>query len=270
MRKFLRIALVIAAMLLILSLIISLVIRGLHTMTPVPHIQAWVYPGDPACSASTEMADGRTIDTLKPQYFTLNDSGTLTQITSGCNSYSVENAALVKAHSRQQFVTISGSIAGIGQLANSHALVSTFALTLTAFLNTTHFTGIELDIEDYSSWTPAQYTSYKNVVTVLGDALHAGGYQLMLDGPVIFNATYQGYYQWKYEDFNALPVDHLVSMCYDLQYDNGAGTPVASFADITGCCNWMLREVSDHSKIIIGLNSYGYHGAPNTYTNLPN
>src|SRR5450755_402705 len=103
MRKFLRIALVITALLLLTLLLLGVFQR----MTPTPHIQAWIYPGPPACSASTEMADGRTIDTLKPQYFTLNDSGTLAQITSGCNSYSVENAALVKGHSRQQFVTIS-------------------------------------------------------------------------------------------------------------------------------------------------------------------
>jgi Glycosyl hydrolases family 18 len=270
MRKsVLRISLILVTATLIGTLLCIDLIGGIRTMLSTPHLQAWVYPGDPACSAATELADGRSIDTLKAQYFTLNDTGTLSLITDGCNSYSVANAAAIKAHSRAQFVTISGSITGITALGKSQALARTFSNTLAAFLHTAQFTGVELDIEDYAHWTRSQYTVYKSVISVLGTALHAGGFQLMIDGPVIFNPTYQGYYQWKYEDFNALPVDALVSMCYDLQDDTGAGTPVASLSTITGCCQWMLREVTDKSKIVIGLNSYGYHGIPGTYENMP-
>lgn len=240
-------------------------------MTPTPRIQAWIYPGPPACGAATDLTDGRAIDTVKAQYFTLTDVGALVQVpASQCNGYSTANVALLKAHSKQQFVTISGSIAGITSLASDPAMAGLRATMLSSFLHATQMNGIELDIEGYSSWSPEQYRAYKNVIATLGTALHAHGFQLMVDGPSIVDAAYQGYYPWKYEDFNSLPVDYLVSMCYDLHYDNGAGTPVASLNDITGCCNWMLSKVSDHNKIVIGLNSYGYHGTPGTYTNMPN
>jgi len=239
-------------------------------MTPVPHIQAWIYPGPPSCSASTELADGRTIDTLKPGYYNLSDTGALTQITSGCNSYSAANAALIKAHSKQQFVTISGSIAGITALNTSKALMTTSTSILVAFLTTTGFTGVEWDIEGFSDWTPAQYGDYKAVMAAMGQVLHTHGFQLMIDGPAIINPTYQGYYlNFRYEDFEKLPIDKIVIMCYDFQNDNGNGTPVATLSDLTGCCQWMKPRISDPGRVVIGVNSYGYHGetsGPAAYT----
>lgn len=266
MRKITLIS-IIATTLLILTL---LLIGGIQKMAQPPAIQAWIYPGAPACSAPTELAHGQVINILKPQYYTLSDMGTLTEITDVCNGYSIANAAAIKAHSTQQFVTIAGSIAGIEALAKSRALTLTNANALTSFLRTTQFTGIELDIEGYSSWTPQQYSMYKSVVAELGTTLHAANFKLMIDGPAIINVAYQGYYQWKYEDFNSLPADAIVSMCYDFQYDNGAGTPVAPLSNITGCCNWMLSKIADASKIIIGLNSYGYHGKIGAYTAMSN
>ena len=59
------------------------------------HAMAWIYPGPPACNAMNEYKDGRRIDTLKPQYYTLSPSGRLVQLTTintGCNAYSKENA----------------------------------------------------------------------------------------------------------------------------------------------------------------------------------
>jgi len=252
-----------------LVLIALATVEGIRMTLPMPAtdhlptIQAWIYPGNPACSAMGEIADGRTIDVLKPQYYNLEDSGVLTQITATemCNGYSVANAALIKAHSTQQFVTISGSITGIQVLSSSTVLASNAANILISFLHTTGFTGIEMDIEGSGGWSQGQYTTYKTVITALGNALHSAGFKLMIDGPVIFNQQYQNYYPaWHWEDFNALPVDYLVTMCYDLQDDNGAGTPVAPLATITSCCQWMQARITDHNRIVIGLNSYGYHG----------
>jgi spore germination protein YaaH len=163
-------------------------------------------------------------------------------------------------------VTISGTIAGIQYLANHAGLVAACIQQLTTFFATTQFTGgIELDVEDFSSWTVQQYSAYKNVVTALGNALHAAGLKLMVDGPVILNAQYQGYYpNWRYEDFQNLPVDAIVTMCYDLNFDNGTGTPVASLKNITDCCTWMKSKIADPNRIVIGLNSYGYAGLTNT------
>lgn len=242
------------------------------TPNAVPPVMlgAWIYPdklGSPACSAPQEYSDGRKIDVIKPEYFRLEDSGSLTQITADqlCNGYSAANAADIKAHSKQQFVTISGGITGIVSLATHLSLYNTFVSTLTSFLSTTGFTGVELDIEGYGAWTTEQYTNYKSVITMLGNALHAANRRLMIDGPIIFNQQYQNYYKWKWEDFEALPVDYLVSMCYDLQYDNGAGTPVSSLQNIRDCCSWVKARISDHNRIVVGIPNYAYSGTLGQY-----
>lgn len=63
----------------IIVVLAILLIGGMKRMTPIPQVQGWIYPGAPSCSTMTEIADGRTIDTLKAQYYTLNDDGTLSQ-----------------------------------------------------------------------------------------------------------------------------------------------------------------------------------------------
>lgn len=229
--------------------------------TPQMSIGAWIYPGPPACTAMQEIADGRTINVLKPEYFRLNDDGTLAQITDDlCNGYSPVNAALIKKYSQQQFTTISGSIAGIQALSEDSALLSTFRNTLVSFLQTTGFTGVEIDVEDFASWSPGQYSMYKQIVNYLGHDLHAIGCQLILDGPAISNATEQAYYPWRYEDFNNIAVDSLVVMAYDAMYDLGVGKPVAPLSWIKAICQWMLTKVNDHNRVTIGINAYGYMG----------
>jgi len=191
----------------------------------------------------------------------------LTQLTSGFNAYSAANVALVKAHSSQQYVTVSGDITGLSALTANVELEDTFVGTMLAFLHTSGFSGIEIDFEGFGSWKPQQYGTYKAFLVTLGNALHARGYKLMVDGPAISDATYQSYYLWKWEDFDKIPqVDYLVSMAYDYQADQGAGNPVAPLAWITAICQWMTSRITDHGRIIIGLNSYGYHSQTGSYS----
>lgn len=231
--------------------------------------QGWIFPGNPACTAMQEITHFQ-FDVLKPEYFHLNDDGSLSQLDdSECNGYSPANAALIKQYSQQQFTTISGSIAGIQALATDSLKLVTFEKTITAFLKETGFTGIEIDVEDFGSWTSKQYSMYKNVINLLGHDLHAIGCQLLIDTPAIANADMQDYYPvWRYEDFNNLAVDSLVVMAYDAMYDSGASTPVAPLAWIRGVCQWMLAKVADHNRIVIGLNSYGYTGTTNASNDI--
>lgn len=234
---------------------------------PTPKIQAWTFPSDRTCDATNDITDPtRHYDALKPQYYALQDDGTLQQQITGCNAYSPANVALAKQHSAQQYTTVSGSIAGMNALTSSKALTSTFVSTMLSFLQTSGFTGVEIDFEDFAQWSPQQYNAYKTFLVALGNALHAQGYKLMIDGPAISDSTYQSYYQFKYEDMNALPIDAIVAMAYDQQNDNGAGTPVSSLAWINNICQWMLSKINDHNRIIIGLNSYGYMGRQGAYT----
>ena len=237
--------------------------------TQSPKIQAWIFPSDKTCDATSDITDPtRHYDALKPQYYALQDDGTLQQLTSGCNAYSAANIALVKQHSTQQYVTISGNLPGISVLTSSKALTGTFVNTMLSFLQSSGFTGVEIDFEDFAQWSPQQYSAYKAFLVILGNALHSQGYKLMIDGPAISDATYQSYYpQWKWEDFNNIPqVDFLTVMAYDQQNDNGAGTPVAPLSWISNICQWMLSKISDRSRIIVGVNSYGYHAKVGSYT----
>jgi spore germination protein YaaH len=232
------------------------------------HAQAWIYPGSPACNAPNEYKDGRNIDTLKPQYFKLDATGVLIELTTaadGCNAYSPANAAEIKQYSKHQYVTIAGNRASMNALITDQTKMTNAITTIKNFLQTVGFTGAEIDFEGFARWTPQQYSGYKNFLTQLGDTLHQSGYKLMIDGPAVV-ADSTSSYQWHYEDFNALPVDYVVVMEYDWQYDFGAGTPVAPLARERDVTQRIIEKITDINKIVIGIPAYGYHGQTGGYT----
>lgn len=229
---------------------------------------AWIYPGNPACGASTEYADGRKIDVLKSEFFTI-AGGFLTLIdttNSRCNGYSPATITRLKQYSTEQYATVSSASADDMETFIDSALApnSTEIATLVDFTTTNNITGIELDFEDFSSWTPAAYNSYKLFIAALGDALHAKGKKLMIDGPAISNVTEENWFVWRYADFATLPVDQIVIMAYDYQYDYGAGAPVAPLDWIKAVITYSSSKYPKE-KITIGLPSYGYQGAKGSY-----
>jgi|GEM_PF-1488424 len=240
----------------------------ISTTTPplaTTNIQTWVYPGYPACGAPAEYSDGRHIDTLKPEYYTVQSTGALRQLTvsiDGCNGYSANNAADIKAHSDYQYVTVSGNIINVRKLLASSALRSSAITTLTDFVVANDFTGVEIDWEGFGDWTATDYANYKNFVTALQNNLHAHNKSLIIDAPAIADSVYQGYFPFKYEDFTN--IDYVAIMTYDYQYDYGVGQPVAPEAWVANTINWAKARL-DTNKIIIGLPSYGYHGVIGSY-----
>ena len=127
-------------------------------------------------------------------------------------------------------------------------------------MKTVQFTGVELDFEGWAQWTPQQYSGYKQFLTHLGNTLHHNGYKLMVDGPPVI-ASSGSSFVWNYADFNTLPVDYVVVLAYDWQFDFGAGTPVAPFSREVEVTNAVKGKITDINKIVIGIPSYGYHGA---------
>ncbi|MFA5131247.1 MAG: glycosyl hydrolase family 18 protein [Patescibacteria group bacterium] len=227
--------------------------------------QAWIYPGEPACSSTKEYTDGRNIDTLKPEYYTVQSTGALRQLTvssDGCNAYSPANAADIKAHSNHQYVTVSGSIANFRKLLASSALRTSAINTLTDFTVASGFSGVEIDWENFSDWTATDYANYRNFTTALQASLHAQGKLLMIDAPAISDPTYQSYFLFKYEDFTA--IDYIAIMAYDYQYDFGVGEPVAPEAWVAKVVNWAKARL-DINRIIVGIPAYGYHGTLGSY-----
>ena len=136
--------------------------------------------------------------------------------------------------------------------------------TLVNFLEQNKFTGVEIDFEGFARWTFAQYAGYKSFLTKLGDILHSKGFKLMIDGPAVIVDS--GIYQWHYADFNALPVDYIVVMEYDWQYDFGVGTPVSPLSRMEEVTKGVLARITDPNKVVIGMPSYGYHGPTGTST----
>jgi len=226
-------------------------------------VMAWIYPGPPGCNAAHEYTDGRIIDTLKPQYFTLADTGVLDLLTvtnSGCNAYSLTNTRHIKQFSTHQYVTVSGNTTSMNALISDQTLETQAVQTLLTFLKTVQFTGVELDFEGWAQWTPQQYSGYKQFLTQLGDTLHHNGYKLMVDAPPVI-ASSGSSFVWNYADFNTLPVDYIVVLAYDWQFDFGAGTPVAPFSREVEVTNGVRGKITDINKIVIGIPSYGYHAA---------
>lgn len=252
----------------ILIISIPIVLVTIHYVQNNPtdswkaHAMAWIYPGPPTCNAVAEYKDGRVIDTLKPQYYTLTTSGALSQLTTatdGCNAYSQKNALEIKKYSKHQYVTVAGNTPGMNALVTNQEKMTQAVTTLKTFLDTVKFTGVEIDFEGFSDWTPQQYHGYKNFLMQLGDTLHQNGYKLMIDGPAVI-ADDSSKYPWRYEDFNTIPVDYIVVMEYDWQYDFGVGTPIAPLAREQDVTKKVIEKITDINKIVIGIPAYGYHG----------
>ncbi len=233
-------------------------------------IEAWIYPGSPACNAAAEYSDGRHVDVLKPQYYSVAAGGALTQqtvATDGCNGFSTANAADVKAHSTKQLVTVSGGGTPLDALATSASSRAAAVSTLTEFVAQVGFSGVDIDFEGISS--AATYAGYLSFLTELGTALHQQNLTLEICAPPIANTTDQGQIPFHYEDIAPLPVDAVEVMAYDYMIGdspNGAGDPIAPNAWVSDVVAWTFAKMGDPSRVVVGVPSYGYHGVTGAFT----
>lgn len=243
------------------------IIKDVVLPTKIPsnmEIMAWIYPGKPTCGAVAEYTDGRKIDVLKPEYFMISEEGRLVLLTEkehGCNGFSEKNIAVLQKYSKEQYATISSSDSGnmslfLGDMGNASENID----MLISFAVDNKMTGIELDFEDFGGWNVEMYANYKQFVTRLGNALHEKNKKLMVDGPATSNAVEQAWYMWRYEDFLTLPVDRVVVMTYDYQFDQGAGQPVSPISWIQDIIKWTVSQFPNKSKLSFGIPSYGYRG----------
>ncbi|HSX08177.1 MAG TPA: glycosyl hydrolase family 18 protein [Candidatus Saccharimonadales bacterium] len=219
---------------------------------------AWIYPDAPGVARILQGT--QRFNALKAEYLHVNDDGTLAQINqddSNPNGYSETNVALLKSSSAEQYITVSGNLDGTTiAMQNAETTINTMA----TLANKTGF-GIELDWEDFGQWSPAYYQTFKGFLQKLGSRLHADGHKLMLDGPPIYDANSQGWYQWKYEELAPLS-DYIVMMAYDNQYDNGVGSAISPHDWLLGCLNWLHAKAGD--KGIAGIAANGYTGNGDT------
>ncbi|WP_228555647.1 glycosyl hydrolase family 18 protein [Catenulispora pinisilvae] len=228
--------------------------------------QTWLYPGSPGdstCTAQAEYADNRVLTgALKPEYWSVQADGSVRLETTAdgtCNTFSAANVADLKAHSAYQYPTISGmTTADVHALVSSSGNRSKAVSQLTSLVVGNGLSGVDVDLEDYWSWSAADFTNYKKFLTQLAASLHAKGKRLQVDAPAMTaDASFYDYAQ-----VSATGVDELVIMAYDEEFDTPPGarclaiTPYAWLKQVTA---YAQSKVPDHSRLVIGLPSYGYH-----------
>lgn len=233
---------------------------------------AWMDVG--TAHAKTEYQDGRILQRLRPYYYDVNSSGVLVQLTDptdGANAYNTTNAADVKAHSTEQYVTITGNtIAKIRALITNSTNVANFKTTLKTFLDTTGFTGIDIDFEDFFHWNSTDYTNFKTFLSGVATYLHGFGYKVQVDLPAFPDATNEGFSVLRYADFNSIAVDIIAIMAYDYDQDAGAGYGIAPVAWVKNVCDYSISQITDITRIDMGIPSYGYNGTTGGTSDIVN
>lgn len=244
--------------------------------------EGWAFP-DSVINAATDIQLIIPFYALKPIWYEVNSTGTLVLRNStsfGTNFYyNATNAQIVRANATEAYVNVSlANAAWMDVLCSNSTKRTTAVNALNQFCIDNTFTGVELDWEDFGSWTTTQYANFKIFVNQLGVALHASGFKLIIDAPPIWNNAVtttanewtarnsQGYYKFKYEDFDTLPVDYLCVMAYDYEYDMSAGTPNSPIAWMEDVIKWAKLKITDKSRITAGIPAAGYSGATGGYT----
>lgn len=229
------------------------------------HIQGWIYPGQ--SDAQTELIDGRILYSAKPEYGTLNSSGVYSEPTGSINM--IDDANITPrslAYSNKPYFTVSANAAGVAAIGADSTKQTNCINAIISTLQNTNFAGVELDWEGFGTWSSTTYGQYKSFVEDLCTAVHAIGKKVIICGPPIGDVTEQGYYEWKYEDFESSAVDFVEPLAYDWDFDFGAGTAIAPITRVQNVCLWTRDKISDISRIIIGQPSYGYYGATGGFT----
>ena len=272
-----------------------------NTTTNLSTLSAYIYPGSPLVSGvsdvPSELADGRRIDIARPEYYRVGDGTSYTSPSGGTtpgqlyqmlvsqygnDAYSSSNLSLLKQYAKQVFVTVSGverysgpTRTAISSLANNSSLLTNFSNNLVTFCSQNGVTGVDLDLELFGGWSQAgsatTFTQLKTIATSLGNALHAAGLKLMIDGPTF---TSQGAINWVWSDFNNLPVDYFNIQAYDHFFDTVTGGSTAGGPDYAlAPAAWMAQviafmktQVSNINQLVVAVTNESYF-TPNGTTN---
>ncbi|MFJ1588430.1 glycosyl hydrolase family 18 protein [Streptomyces sp. NPDC088197] len=235
-----------------------------RTAASAVQLQTWLYPGsagDSTCTAPSEYADNRVKNgALKPEYWSVTGKGKVSLETTAaglCNTYSASNVADLKAHSAYQYPTVSGmTTADVHALVSSSANRSDAVSQLTSFVVTNQLTGVDVDMEDYWSWSAADFTNYKTFLGQLATSLHAQGKKLVVDAPAMTEDA--AFYD--YAAVSAKGVDELDIMAYDEEFDTAPGSrclPITPLAWLKQVTRYAQSKIPDPSRLVIALPSYG-------------
>lgn len=247
----------------------------------------WVFP-DNTINAATDIAAEKW-HTLSAMWYELESDGDFLKRDSssfGSNFfYTAANALLVRENATVALVNLSsGNATAVNALTTSSTKRANLIAEMISFCRTNNFDGVDLDLETFqvASMSAGQYTDFKTMLQELGDALHAEGYILSIEVPPIWNtaantesgsgdawdsANSQGYYRLVYSDLNSLPVDKMVVMAYDYQFDYSAGEPNQPLKWLEEIMRFTRQNIDEtRIEIIAGIPSAGYSGATGGYS----
>jgi hypothetical protein len=225
----------------------------------------WMYSDGEGCKGRAEltqqtqdviMVDYYDLDTTAPNALRLRAFG-----EEWCNGQSAANSAYLKSYSGEQFATINGGATALSAEGLGSAVKRVLAVdTLVSQVVTDNWTGVSIDIEEFSAWTVEQVVAYKAFLTELGNRLHGQGKKLLVYFPAITGAQNAlAYQKFKYAEYLGLPIDYFHIAAYDYYYDEGfaAGGSPYSFLESTG--NYVKSVFAGKlSKVVIGFQSIGY------------
>jgi hypothetical protein len=257
------------ALLASLALVVSPSVAAGSARPPAHRItfQEWLYPGppgSPTCLAPREFMDGRVRrGVLKPEYMDVSNAGRLyldpaSQRATACNGYSPRNAALVRQWSARQYMTISLSTLHQEEaLTSNPAKVAAAVRRLASFVQAIHFTGVDVDFENYWSWKGPDAMRYYAFLRKLARGLHSAGLRLQVDGPADFNTPFN------YGRVLATGADQVILMAYDDEF----GWPPSSVCRAITPLSWLRSDITtalsqipraERGQLVVGLPSYGY------------
>lgn len=235
--------------------------------TGAVNVQEWMYPGpkgNVTCSAPSEYADGRVQNgVLKAEYIDIDTTGSPYQLLASnaayaCNGYSAANAAAVKAHSAQQYVTVSlADLPSEEALTGSAGKRAAAVASITNFVKSIGFTGADVDFENYWSWVGNDQANYYTFLTQLASGLHAAGLKLQVEGPPDTTTGFD------YGTVLADGADQVVMMTYDLEYQSPVGTTCLAFAPyswMTDLLTGALAQIpaAQQYRFVAGLPAEAY------------
>ncbi len=262
-------------LLLILYILIKLSSSPTNTLRAITYtkniqkserLAAWIYPDGKNCTALSELNDGRKITTVKIEWLTI-AAGQLEIITTddACLGFAPELIPALKQNTTEQYLTISALGAENIQsfLRNTDPNLTDFDLAL-QWLETYDLSGLELDFESFGDWNEELYLDYQNLVTILGNELHSRNKKLLVTAPAIWDELSQSWFVWHYADWQNLPVDELVIMTYDHQYDYGAGVAIAPLEWMQSVVKYVTTNLAS-DRLTFGIPSYAYTGTRGEY-----